>query len=302
MIEKFKTPFAVRNQSGSKIGKVGVHSAGTFRALVRDCARVFGADVGECVDPSRICVQFVFYQNVDGERRRQTLSVEENLDFGKVLKQNAGDSYFCVGYRLSKKDRKAAKRNGGAPSANSNKQDGNAPAPSTPNERKRPAKDATNHSTPTPPGSSAEKDKKPIPKPVAGSTSSATTSSATTSSATTSSASPARGSKANGKSSAASPSKPQSVKTPKSPKSPLHVAERVSEHHRHHREPKHTKQLDETEQFLASKMRDPVVFPGFRRSVFGAIGTVMPEETSGKKRSMPLTRDASMSARSETKI
>jgi hypothetical protein len=332
IIEKWKTPFAVKDtQHGTKIGRVGVAANTPFRVFLRDCARIFSADKGEVIEPSRISVQFVFFQNTaEGQRRRSTLSVDEGVDFGKILKQNGGDSFFCVGFRLSKKDRKMMKRGGGGGSVanvsknaahsaalnsdhakrsskdelnakqqnheqhsaalnsdhakRSNKDAMNAKqqnheqhsAALNSDQAKRSSKDATNAPTTYAQAS--------VPKPVVDSVG-LPTSTPTRSHAT----SPARGSKASGgtRSTASSPLKAHSAKhvTPKSPKSPL----RASENHRH---PRSHKPMDDVEHFFSQKIRDPVVFPGFRRSFFGAIGTEV--DDSAKKRSVPLTRDASM--------
>lgn len=123
----------------------------------------------------------------------------------------------------------------------------------------------------------ADKDRRPAPKPAAGSTSPARIHAV----------SPSRGGKSSGAKSVASSPKIHGAKhAPKSPKSPLH-----DNHHRHARAHKPTA-MDDTDYFLVVKNRDPVVFPGFRRSYFGAIGTDV--DDSAKKRSVPLTRDASM--------
>ena len=305
IIEKWKTPFVVKDtQHGTKIGRVGVAANTPFRVFLRDCARIFSADKGEVIEPSRISVQFVFFQNnAEGQRRRSTLSVDEGVDFGKILKQNGGDSYFCIGFRLSKKDRKMMKRGGGGGSVanvsknaahsaalnsdhakRSSKDELNAKqqnheqhsAALNSDQAKRSSKDATNAPTTYAQAS--------VPKPVVDSVG-LPTSTPTRSHAT----SPARGSKASGgtRSTASSPLKAHSAKhvTPKSPKSPL----RASENHRH---PRSHKPMDDVEHFFSQKIRDPVVFPGFRRSFFGAIGTEV--DDSAKTRSVPLTRDASM--------
>jgi hypothetical protein len=305
IIEKWKTPFVVKDtQHGTKIGRVGVAANTPFRVFLRDCARIFSADKGEVIEPSRISVQFVFFQNnAEGQRRRSTLSVDEGVDFGKILKQNGGDSYFCIGFRLSKKDRKMMKRGGGGGSvANVSKTAAHSAALNSDHAKrsskdamnakqqnheqhsaalnsdqaKRSSKDATNAPTTYAQAS--------VPKPVVDSVG-LPTSTPTRSHAT----SPARGSKASGgtRSTASSPLKAHSAKhvTPKSPKSPL----RASENHRH---PRSHKPMDDVEHFFSQKIRDPVVFPGFRRSFFGAIGTEV--DDSAKTRSVPLTRDASM--------
>jgi hypothetical protein len=306
IIEKWKTPFVVKDtQHGMKIGRVGVAANTPFRVFLRDCARVFSADKGEVIEPSRISVQFVFFQNnAEGQRRRSTLSVDEGVDFGKILKQNGGDSYFCVGFRLSKKDRKMMKRGSGSGGSvtnvsknaaysaalnsdqakHSSKDAMNAKqqnheqhsAALNSDQAKRSSKDTTNAPTTYAQASVS----KPVVDSVGLPTSTPTRSHAT---------SPARGSKASGgtRSTTSSPLKAHSAKhvTPKSPKSPL----RASENHRH---PRSHKPTDDVEHFFSQKIRDPVVFPGFRRSFFGAIGTEV--DDFAKKRSVPLTRDASM--------
>ena len=279
IIEKWKTPFVVKDtQHGTKIGRVGVAANTPFRVFLRDCARVFSADKGEVIEPSRISVQFVFFQNnAEGQRRRSTLSVDEGVDFGKILKQNGGDSYFCIGFRLSKKDRKMMKRGGGGGSvANVSKTAAHSAALNS-DHAKRSSKDTTS----APPTYAQASVPKPVVDSVGLPTSTPTRSHAT---------SPARGSKASGgtRSTASSPLKAHSAKhvTPKSPKSPL----RASENHRHPRS--HNRPMDDVEHFFSQKIRDPVVFPGFRRSFFGAIGTEV--DDSAKTRSVPLTRDASM--------
>ena len=286
MIEKWKTPFVVKeNQNGVmvKIGRVGVYANGSYHGFMRDCARAFSAEKGETIEPAKMCVQFVFFQNnADGQRRRSTLSIDESVDFGKILKQNGGDSYFCVGYRMSKKDRKAMKRG-----ANASKSGPGANATRHEHEHEQHAgtsrfdqvkrdKDTTyaqvSHGTDV-----ADKDRRPTPKPAAGSTSPARIHAV----------SPSRGGKSSGAKSVASSPVAKPKHAPKSPKSPLH-----DNHHRHARAHKPTAAMDDTDYFLVVKNRDPVVFPGFRRSYFGAIGTDV--DDSAKKRSVPLTRDASM--------
>ena len=295
-MEKYKTPFDVRVDERSfyggdggvnkshgasggltRVGRVGVHNGQRLSQFLRDVARVAAAHkssaafskelakTGDSALKERIHVCLVYDDGDRGERKR--LSVDDGTNFGQVLSRHSPkNAFFSVSRRLSKQERKRERKAGnGAKRTSENEM-------SVGKEQGKKTEGATQESQKVPrPISSAEK------SPEKSATSSATyagKASANLSERTgtgKSSGTSSTGGGGGGGGRKLGPLLSQQKREKRKADSYAKAARDAE---------KSSPEKSELEKFIASKIRDPVVFPAFRRSVHGAIGDpFVPEDT-----------------------
>ena len=297
-MEKYKTPFDVRVDERSfyggdggvnkshgasggltRVGRVGVHNGQRLSQFLRDVARVAAAHkssaafskelakTGDSALKERIHVCLVYDDGDRGERKR--LSVDDGTNFGQVLSRHSPkNAFFSVSRRLSKQERKRERKAAnGAKRTSENEM-------SVGKEQGKKNEGATHESQKVPrPISSAEK------SPEKSATSSATYAgkasanlsdrTGTGKSSGTSSTSGGGGGGGGGRK--LGPLLSQQKREKRKADSYAKAARDAE---------KSSPEKSELEKFIASKIRDPVVFPAFRRSVHGAIGDpFVPEDT-----------------------
>ena len=296
-MEKYKTPFDLRvdersfyggegggdkSRAGSgglaRVGRVGVHNGQRLNQFLRDVARAAAAHksnaafskelakTGDNALKEKIHVCLVYDDGDRGERKR--LSVDDGTNFGQVLSRHSPKTaFFSAHRRLSKQERKRERKAGnGAKRASENE------TQSFGKEQGKKTEGATQESQKVPrPISSAEK------SPEKSATSSATyagKASANLSERTgtgKSSGTSSTGGGGGGGGRNLGPLLSQQKREKRKADSYAKAARDAE---------KSSPEKSELEKFIASKIRDPVVFPAFRRSVHGAIGDpFVPEDT-----------------------
>jgi hypothetical protein len=296
-MEKYKTPFDLRvdersfyggegggdkSRVGSgglaRVGRVGVHNGQRLNQFLRDVARAAAAHksnaafskelakTGDNALKEKIHVCLVYDDGDRGERKR--LSVDDGTNFGQVLSRHSPKTaFFSAHRRLSKQERKRERKAGnGAKRASENE------TQSFGKEQGKKTEGATQESQKVPrPISSAEK------SPEKSATSSATyagKASANLSERTgtgKSSGTSSTGGGGGGGGRNLGPLLSQQKREKRKADSYAKAARDAE---------KSSPEKSELEKFIASKIRDPVVFPAFRRSVHGAIGDpFVPEDT-----------------------
>jgi len=297
-MEKYKTPFDVRVDERSfyggdggvskshgasggltRVGRVGVHNGQRLSQFLRDVARVAAAHkssaafskelakTGDSALRERIHVCLVYDDGDRGERKR--LSVDDGTNFGQVLSRHSPkNAFFSVSRRLSKQERKRERKAGnGAKRASENEM-------SVGKEQGKKNEGATHESQKVPrPISSAEKspEKSATSSATYAGKASANLSDRTGTGKSSGTSSTGGGGGGGGGGRKLGPLLSQQKREKRKADSYAKAARDAE---------KSSPEKSELEKFIASKIRDPVVFPAFRRSVHGAIGDpFVPEDT-----------------------
>ena len=298
-MEKYKTPFDVRVDERSfyggdggvnkshgasggltRVGRVGVHNGQRLSQFLRDVARVAAAHkssaafskelakTGDSALKERIHVCLVYDDGDRGERKR--LSVDDGTNFGQVLSRHSPkNAFFSVSRRLSKQERKRERKAG-----NEAKRAASENEMSVGKEQGKKNEGATHESQKVPrPISSAEKspEKSATSSATYAGKASANLSDRTGTGKSSGTSSTGGGGGGGGGGRKLGPLLSQQKREKRKADSYAKAARDAE---------KSSPEKSELEKFIASKIRDPVVFPAFRRSVHGAIGDpFVPEDT-----------------------
>ena len=262
-MESFKTSFDVRSSDGRVLGEVGVSNETRCERFVRDIARAVSANEEGmrrmnlsrrelAAAPRGVVRVTLAWRGTEGKK---SMPIDESTSFAQLLarhhpKSSDSRAHFVVTRRLPKRERKRAAREG-----TKRRDDGGNEEDASASEG---VKGKHAHSAHVP----------HIPRPMSTSVSTPTASADASRRATTSA--PSFG--------------PLSSQQ----------SRRSSRKEQHHRDSKDASSKDSKEgkdkstppssassqsdaaKFLSTKIRDPVVFPAFRRSVHGAIGDPFP--------------------------
>ena len=262
-MESFKTSFELRAGDGRRVGHVGISNETRWTAFVRDVARAVSANeeamrgmnltkrelAADARELARalLHVALVWRSSEAEGGERKKLVIDESTVFSQLLsrhhpKSSDSRAHFVVTKRLSKRERKRAARNG----------------------TKR-QNDGANGSKASDGGgaSASEGAKKHIPRPISTSVSAHASLSERAATTSAPSAFGPLSSQQNRRSSQKKEHKDTSKDASKATKDKSAP-------------PSSASSQSDVAKFLSTKVRDPVVFPAFRRSVHGAIGDPFP--------------------------